>query len=167
MAERSAAELTAATTQRARVQVMRDRARLPPSTEGYVRDVFEPPPDLSLPLDREATAPRQARAGIRRLIGDEVPEDFAEDAQLLTSELVTNAVMYAPTGCKVSAWFVPDTPALRVEVADTTNAAPQVRSNVPATQIGGRGLQLVAARSSEWGVRSNSFGKSVWFELRG
>jgi hypothetical protein len=129
--------------------------------------VFEPPPDLSLPLDRGVAAPRQARAGIRRLIGDEVSDDFAEDAQLLTSELVTNAVMYAPTGCKVSAWFVAATPALRVEVADTTTAAPRMRTGVSATQIGGRGLQLVAARSSEWGVRSNPMGKSVWFELRG
>ena len=36
-----------------------------------------PPPDLTLPLEREPTAPRQARAGIRRLLGGSAPDDFS------------------------------------------------------------------------------------------
>jgi anti-sigma regulatory factor (Ser/Thr protein kinase) len=127
--------------------------------------VFEPPPHLSLPLEREPTAPRQARAGIRRLLGGRASDDFVEDAQLLTSELVTNAVMYAPSGCRVSAWYVAATRALRVEVADDASDVPSVRSPASPSHLGGRGLQLVASRSTNWGVQSDPGGKSVWFEL--
>ena len=128
--------------------------------------MFEPPPDLSVPLERVPTAPRKARACIRSLLGDGVSDEFADDAQLLTSELVTNAVMYAPNGCRLTAWFVGAARALRVEVEDDSAEGPRVRPAAPPTQIGGRGLQLVASKSSKWGVKSNSLGKSVWFELR-
>jgi anti-sigma regulatory factor (Ser/Thr protein kinase) len=128
--------------------------------------VFEPPPDLSLPLEREPTAPRRARAGIRDLLADRVPEDFSEDAQLLVSELVTNAVMYAPSGCRLSAWYVAAAHALRVEVEDAAADVPRVRSPATPSHLGGRGLQLVATRSTDWGVDANAGGKSVWFELR-
>ena len=128
--------------------------------------MFEPPPDLELPLAHEPTAPRQARAEIRRLLGDRAPEDFAEDAQLLTSELVTNAVMYAPSEFSVSAWFVPTAGALRVEVEDTTPVVPTPKAPSAASHLGGRGLQLVAARAYDWGVDVRAGGKSVWFELR-
>lgn len=128
--------------------------------------MFDPPPHLSLPLGREATAPRQARAGIRRLLGGRASDEFVEDAQLLTSELVTNAVMYTPTGCRVSAWYVAAAKALRVEVADGASDVPCVRSPSAPSHLGGRGLQLVAARSTDWGVQASPTGKSVWFELR-
>ena len=118
-----------------------------------------------MPLTREPTAPRKARACIRKLLGDRVSEEFSEDAVLLTSELVTNAVMYAPNGCRLSAWFVRGSRALRVEVADACADAPEVREAAPS-QVGGRGLQLVQSRSTKWGVSSNPWGKSVWFELR-
>jgi anti-sigma regulatory factor (Ser/Thr protein kinase) len=127
--------------------------------------VFEPPPHLTLPLEREATAPRQARAGIRQLLGDQVSADFVADAQLLTSELVTNAVMYAPSGCRMSAWYTAATHALRVEVADAAPGIPSLAPTSPS-HLGGRGLHLVASRSSDWGVHADSGGKSVWFELR-
>jgi anti-sigma regulatory factor (Ser/Thr protein kinase) len=128
--------------------------------------VFVPPPDLTLPLAREPTAPRQARASIRQLLGDRVSADFAADAQLLTSELVTNAVMYAPTGCRMSAWFIDAAGALRVEVSDAAPDVPSLRSPSARSSFGGRGLHLVASRSSDWGVEANGGGKSVWFELR-
>jgi anti-sigma regulatory factor (Ser/Thr protein kinase) len=128
--------------------------------------VFEPPPDLTLPLEREPTAPRQARASIRQLLGDRVPPDFAADAQLLTSELVTNAVMHAPSGCQMSAWYVDDARALRVEVTDAAPDVLQLRSPSAPSHLGGRGLQLVASRSTDWGVLADAGGKSVWFELR-
>ena len=129
--------------------------------------MFEPPPDISVPLEREMTAPRKARACIRSLLGDGVSADFSDDAQLLTSELVTNAVMYAPNGCRLTAWFVGASRALRVEVADGSAEDPQVRPFAAPSQVGGRGLQLVASRSTKWGVKANPLGKSVWFELGG
>lgn len=92
--------------------------------------------------------------------------EFSDDAQLLTSELVTNAVMYAPNGCRLTAWFANAGRALRVEVADTSVEGPLVRPPGGPVQMGGRGLQLVAARSTKWGVQANPRGKSVWFELR-
>ena len=129
--------------------------------------MFEPPPDLSVPLGREPTAPRKARACIRSLLGDGVPAEFSDDAQLLTSELVTNAVMYTPNGCQLTAWFVGSAQALRVEVADGSADGPQLRPSTAPSDIGGRGLRLVASRASHWGVETNGNGKSVWFEICG
>ncbi len=146
--------------------MIRNATRLRSRRCGYLAAVFEPPPDLTLPLEREPTAPRQARAGIRRLLGEGVPDDFAADAQLLTSELVTNAVMYAPSGCRLTAWYVAAAHALRVEVEDGASDVPRVRSPAVASHLGGRGLQLVASRASDWGVNPSEVGKSVWFELR-
>lgn len=89
--------------------------------------------------------------------------DIAEVATLLTSELVTNALVHAKGDAVVTA-RVSD--RLRVEVRDSAPGRPEVRS---ATTEGtsGRGLMLVRSLADAWGIRSEGFGKCVWFELGG
>ncbi|MEU9120883.1 ATP-binding protein [Streptomyces sp. NPDC048506] len=89
--------------------------------------------------------------------------DVAEVATLLTSELVTNALVHADGGAVVTA-RVGD--RLRVEVRDWAPGNPEVQ---PATTDGtsGRGLMLVRSLADAWGIRAEGFGKCVWFELGG
>jgi len=115
----------------------------------------------SLPPD-----PASARACRRFLVAalDEWGADqFATDAVLLLSELVTNAVVHAGTEIQVTITL--DGDVLRVEVRDDDPRLPRVRhfSMLSGT---GRGLALVAGTADSWDVeRLPEGGKKVWFEL--
>jgi len=110
-----------------------------------------------------------AVAEVRGLLRDqlhrwEVPE-LIDTAQLLTSELVTNALVHTDSGAELTATLTGEAqPLLRVEVHDRTGGRPRAR--VPDEQAGGgRGLLLVQALADAWGVRAQPVGKTVWFEL--
>ena len=86
-----------------------------------------------------------------------------EDAVLLTSEAVTNAVVHAGTtiGLVVDA----DSRKARVEVHDLLSTPP-VRRALRPEEPNGFGLHVIAAVAGSWGVRRLDSGKCVWFELR-
>ncbi|MEU5213151.1 ATP-binding protein [Streptomyces sp. NPDC020742] len=89
--------------------------------------------------------------------------ELTEVATLLTSELVTNALVHAEGGAVVTA-RVGD--RLRVEVRDGTPGRPEIPT--PTTEdTSGRGLMLVRALADAWGIRTEGLGKCVWFELGG
>ena len=131
---------------------------------GHAACVFSSPPPLRMQLAPGLNSPRSARAAVRRLLGEGVPDEVARDAQLLTSEIVANA-MAVGGGCELSAWCLPGGAALRVEVFDTSPRIPEMRKQRRPFEIGGRGLQLVNAIATRWGVESRPGGKSVWFEI--
>ena len=89
---------------------------------------------------------------------------LTEDAALLTSELVANAVEHAGTSITVTA----ESRAghLSVSVADD-NAVGAVRAKGEPELLDerGRGLLVVAAIASEWGTKRQGGGKAVWFRL--
>jgi anti-sigma regulatory factor (Ser/Thr protein kinase) len=87
---------------------------------------------------------------------------FADDAALLTSELVSNAVLHACTPVAVCVGW--DGSHLQVQVADDSAEAPQQQPKRPA-EPGGRGLEIVAAIAQRWGFDPEADGKVVWFEL--
>ena len=94
----------------------------------------------------------------------ELHEDDCALAALLTSELVTNAVRYGGSRAVIEA----HTPGgvLRVSVRDDNPALPVVGDHPEFTKEGGRGLQIVDALSSRWGIEAAlGGGKAVWFEL--
>jgi anti-sigma regulatory factor (Ser/Thr protein kinase) len=96
----------------------------------------------------------------------------ASVAILLTSELVTNVVKHAGTQLTL---VVKIAPSVRVEVHDGVAATRAFRETlahpptyVPATSPGGRGLGLVSALASRFGLDDEPGeweGKIVWFEL--
>lgn len=88
---------------------------------------------------------------------------LVEVAVLLTSEVVTNAVLHA---CSSPRLRVAPTPCggLYVGVGDDSGQPPVLRAD-DAGALGGRGLHLVSSLSSRWGVRSGPPGKVVWFEV--
>jgi anti-sigma regulatory factor (Ser/Thr protein kinase) len=86
-----------------------------------------------------------------------------EVAALLTSELVTNAVVHARSPATVVLTRTDE--ELRVAVSDEGGGVPAVdRSG--GTGEGGRGLALVEELSASWGVLPLGTGKTVWFTLR-
>ncbi|MFR9800306.1 SpoIIE family protein phosphatase [Streptomyces sp. MS06] len=94
--------------------------------------------------------------------------DIVDDAVVLTSELVTNAVVHAGTHADVLCLRSED--GVRVEVADRYPER-EIPLQGPAVTMGnldregGRGLQLCAALASRWGVEYAPTHKNVWFQL--
>lgn len=86
-----------------------------------------------------------------------------EVAELLTSEVVTNAVVHAHSGVRVSVESVPG--GARVSVADSNPLVPALRQPVHEAEHG-RGLHLVDTLAHRWGVDAMGEGKAIWFELR-
>ena len=86
----------------------------------------------------------------------------AEDTCLLTSELVTNAVVHGGTDITVSIKLLDR--QIRVEVIDLNPALP--RPAEPGTDAtSGRGLRLVQGIARAWGTFGTPAQKTVWFEV--
>ena len=100
----------------------------------------------------------------RRFVGGAFAEWGLDssDACLLTSELVTNAVMHGRTDVTVTVKLVDR--RVRVEVMDFNPRLPSVRPLSP-DDTAGRGLYLLQRVARAWGVESNPVQKSVWFEV--
>ena len=110
---------------------------------------------------------RQAPAQARRAVHDfaeAVSPSTARTAELLASELVTNAVTHGRG--EVTLVMEYDGDGLAVTVSDDEPAMPEVAAAPPAAQ-GGRGLRMVEVLSSAWGVKPDrrGGGKGVWFRL--
>ncbi|MFE1443718.1 ATP-binding protein [Streptomyces sp. NPDC058739] len=121
-------------------------------------------PQLSRRLGRaDLGAVPEARRELRELLRHWGRPGRADIAELLTSELVTNALVHTDREAVLTA--VVSTRGLRVEVRDFVGARPRPR--VPAADDGthGRGLILVESLADDWGVQAHGVGKSVWFEL--
>jgi anti-sigma regulatory factor (Ser/Thr protein kinase) len=95
-------------------------------------------------------------------------DGLVDDAVLLTSELVTNAVLHAGTSLHLTCRLVGD--AVEVAVVDyspgqlVTGAQP---GGLAAERTGGRGLGLPAKLASSWGVTYTPRSKTVWFRIGG
>jgi anti-sigma regulatory factor (Ser/Thr protein kinase) len=89
-------------------------------------------------------------------------DELAFTAELVVSELVTNAIRYGvgPLTLRLIRGRV-----LVCEVSDPSNTQPRLR-RARTTDEGGRGLFLVAQLSSRWGSRYQQSGKTIWAELR-
>jgi len=89
-----------------------------------------------------------------------------DDAELLVSELVSNAVQHGRPS--ISLRVRTDPPGIGIEVQDEGPDLPSLPPEEPTTdRPSGRGLRIVAALASDWGVQSadGGLGKVVWFTL--
>jgi anti-sigma regulatory factor (Ser/Thr protein kinase) len=115
---------------------------------------------LELPPDRVAAATA------RHFVGETMRgwdcDEMIPDAELLVSELVTNAVLHARSASRVTIERLGTT--LRISVFDTSPTRPRLRNYGPEA-VTGRGLLLVDRISQRGGVDQLPTGKSVWFEI--
>ncbi len=116
------------------------------------------------------TLPAQDRSPgtARRVVQDALLggglEVLLDDALLLVTELVTNAVVHAGTDVELHVDI--GVGRARIEVVDRgAGALPHVTSAPGADREGGRGIFLLDALAQEWGTRHFAGGKSVWFTL--
>jgi anti-sigma regulatory factor (Ser/Thr protein kinase) len=130
-------------------------------------------PDLvvAAPRKRERFRrhPEQVAAA-RRFVSEMLARgsDARETARLLVSETVTSMLDQAPYGRGNGSFEITcmvEQRRLHVEVSDDGGPA-RLRRRVHQVHSGrGRGLQLVRALSSRWGVREDPAGRTIWFEL--
>ncbi|MFF2896166.1 ATP-binding protein [Streptomyces sp. NPDC057966] len=91
-----------------------------------------------------------------------IPDDTLDTLELLASELVTNAVRYGQEPGDSLKVIVEASPGrCRVEVHDTRRRHPRARP-VSNERARGRGMHLVQALATQWGVAERPFGKIVW-----
>jgi anti-sigma regulatory factor (Ser/Thr protein kinase) len=117
-----------------------------------------------LELPATPAAASVARLFVRCLCEEWGVPSVADVAELLSSELVTNAVVHARSGIELEAAC--SDRRLRVDVRDrgAGKVVPRMRSSDSDAE-GGRGLAIVASLASSWGVEQSMAGKSVWFTL--
>lgn len=117
--------------------------------------------NLSEGLDAPAIA--------RRFVAEEaaeLPADLVADAELLVSELVTNAVVHGRAAITLRVCV--DPPGIGIAVHDRGNSEFDLSDALPdPTLPHGRGLLIVRALASSWGVTPSDPppGKTVWFRL--
>ncbi|HEX2577188.1 MAG TPA: PAS domain S-box protein [Aquihabitans sp.] len=114
----------------------------------------------AIEVDPELASPGRARA----FVEDALPTSFGESdiCLLLTSEVVTNAVLHA--GTRVTVRIVVTDEWARIEVTDGSPVRPLPRDYGPQGRTG-RGLRMVDSLASAWGVDYGSGTKTVWFEV--
>lgn len=111
-----------------------------------------------------------AAAGAARRFVRESCEIWAVDpaireiAELLSSELVTNAVEHAHSSTRLTVTGTGS--ALRVSVRDYSRTIIPRPRPIDVGAFRGRGLHLVAALSQSWGVHQHSEGKTIWLNLQ-
>jgi anti-sigma regulatory factor (Ser/Thr protein kinase) len=116
---------------------------------------------LELHLATSEQAPEIARRRVVERFAAQLGPAQLEDARLLTSELVTNAVVHGRGAIGLSALL--DEDRLMIEVTDEGDGFdPTVRLH-GLDAVGGNGLNIVDTLASRWGIHAGS--SHVWFEL--
>ena len=115
------------------------------------------------PLSADRTSPAAARARVRAAMGSRGPGEMREAAEVVVSELVTNAVRYGTEPISLALSVAADD--LRIEVCDAESDVAAVAPRDPSPgEPTGRGLRLVEVLSKSWGVvgHGDGRGKTVW-----
>ncbi|MFC7914400.1 SpoIIE family protein phosphatase [Streptomyces sp. NPDC057386] len=103
---------------------------------------------------------------VRKQVVDQLREwrlmEASFTAELVVSELVTNAIRYGTPPIRLR--LIHDSATLICEVSDTSHTAPHLR-RAKTWDEGGRGLLLVAQLTQRWGSRHTTEGKTIWAEL--
>lgn len=108
----------------------------------------------------------EARHALRDLLEHWGGPGRSDTAELLATELVTNALLHTDGEAVLTA--IVDPYHLHVEVRDFAPRIPKPRTPVPDSGTNGRGLLLVQSLADAWGVRppgGDQRGKVVWFRL--
>jgi anti-sigma regulatory factor (Ser/Thr protein kinase) len=132
-----------------------------PATKQFSLDPWAVSSTYELP-SRPSSA-RLARRLARGAMGG-CAEPLVETAELLITELISNAVRHAssPPVMRIDV----DSGTVRIAVSDESTKTPDVRHADPEDE-GGRGLLLVESLATSWGWTRTTGGKQIWFTLNG
>nr|WP_325048310.1 ATP-binding protein [Intrasporangium calvum] len=116
-----------------------------------------------------SAAPSIRKTLVADLASREVPGEVVEEAEIVVSELVANAIRHAKPladGAIRVHWKVKNNV---VEVEVTDGGGPTVPRPAPPTTWGpgGRGLRIVRSLAHEWGVLDEPNGRTVWASVGG
>lgn len=120
--------------------------------------------NVSFRLPHEPSSAGLARTYLRGVLDDWGTPERVEDAMLLLTELIANAVIHGSAEVRLDVDI--EDSVLKVRVADGSPVIPQK----PDGSASGRGLGIVESLSDRWGIEPNNGivdGKTVWFELKG
>jgi anti-sigma regulatory factor (Ser/Thr protein kinase) len=129
---------------------------------------FHPALSALDPSRADFAADLQAPRSARHFVADVLERwghsaRLLDDAALVVTELATNAVIHAHSPFSVD--IRPYADSIRLSVRDNSRVAPSLREEEGLT-ASGRGLRIVRALSSQWGVEAAGDGKTVWAELQ-
>ncbi|MFF9344724.1 SpoIIE family protein phosphatase [Streptomyces sp. NPDC014773] len=106
-----------------------------------------------------------ARAAVGQALRDWGMPELADDAELLTGELLVNVLLHTEGGAVLTLEVLPEpVRRVRLSVQDRSSAWPRRRTPGEAA-TSGRGLLLMDALASRWGVEPRGEGKAVWCEI--
>jgi CheY-like chemotaxis protein len=119
--------------------------------------------ETTLDLPRALTSAAAARRFVRQTVKDWGLAPLLDDALLVASELATNAVTHADSSCRIRLSLTEA--SFRIDVIDTGSGTPEPQPS-SYTEEHGRGLHLIAALTSAWGLEMiPGEGKVVWAEF--
>ncbi|PWG13795.1 ATP-binding protein [Streptomyces sp. V2] len=131
---------------------------------------FDAPWDYELRIPRDPRSPRIARLTLRAVLGDHGLAELTDRAELLATELATNAVRHTDGPALLRFQWLH--PVLRVSVGDTRPSLPLVPGHRPVRTAlhaeNGRGLLILDVLADRWGgcgTGDEHPGKTIWFEL--
>ena len=112
----------------------------------------------------DESAPGHVRAALSSLMG---PEGMVlEDAKIVASELVTNAVLHSQCSADERLWVrVSDEGGLRISVVDPGRSGAAAEIADRCLELGGMGLKVVSRVARRWGSERRAEGYEVWAEL--
>jgi anti-sigma regulatory factor (Ser/Thr protein kinase) len=119
------------------------------------------PPSLKCELPRQPSAAAEARRLLEHAFTSGLDRDDLDTMKLLASELVNNAVLHGAGKIKFAVEL--DTAVIRVDVVDEGSGFVHHVREIGFDEVSGRGLQIVDAMSSRWGLFEGT--THVWFEL--
>lgn len=121
---------------------------------------MEPVQRITRRFPADIMAPATVRRFTRGVLADW--QVVPDQALVIVSELATNAVVHAGTDFEVTLTLFDG--SVRIEVADTDTRFP-APAVIPSGATGGRGLMLVEALATSWGVEPAMGSKVVWADV--
>ena len=123
-----------------------------------------PRSSTSVELPADLRSPALARRYVTTALHGGPHQPLLDDALLLVTEIVTNAIVHAGTSARLSI-DTTDHGSIRFEVVDRSPMSSLAMRSSSANSTGGRGLHRLSALASAWGTMHTPSEKSVWFTL--
>jgi hypothetical protein len=118
----------------------------------------------SIDVPATSAGPAAARRVVSALLPVWQLSPLVPDAEVVVSELVTNAYLHAPGMDSFELELVRRTDGIRLSLADGSSVRPMINELNHDGETG-RGMSIVAVLASGWGAEDHHGGKRVWVDL--